>query len=274
MPHHEEVTEVASPVHTRLLLLHGFFAGKAAWDRVRMEMRGEGIDILAPDLLGYGDHRHAHARGDYSLDRIVEHLAPTVERLRPTHVVGHSMGGMVALGLDRLLPYTFSRIGIIGLPVFADARDGKSHQELRGRRYRIFMRTHGFSHYGCGVVHATRQAWKPFAHHFAPRQPEAIFMCVFDHSREAHLAGLTSIAFGGLVPRLAEGATAPVAMLHGLRDRTAPADRAQSVAEGMGWDFETAERANHQVIVERPLLVADWIRRKVLDTPPPITSGR
>jgi pimeloyl-ACP methyl ester carboxylesterase len=256
------VTEFA-PGRPRLLLLHGFFAGKAAWDRVGADMRRDGIDIFAPDLLGYGDHRHGHEKGDYSLERIVEHLAPTVERLRPTHIVGHSMGGMVALGLDELLPGRFHSIGIVGLPVFANARDGKAYQELRGRRYRIFMRTHSFSHYGCGVVHSTRYAWKPFAHHFAPRQPESIFMSVFDHSRDAHLAGLTHIAFGGLVPKLANAATAPISMLHGIRDRTAPLERAREVAIARGWDFETADRANHQVIVERPLLVADWIRRKV-----------
>lgn len=248
----------------RVLLLHGFFAGKAAWDRIRRELSRSGITTYAPDLLGYGEHRHGHGPGDYSLSATIEHLVPTVQRLRPTHVVGHSMGGMVALGTERALPGQFKAIGIVGLPVFADARDGKSHQELRGRRFQIYMRTHGFSHYGCDIVHRTRAGWMPLAHHFAPRQPRSILNSVFDHSREAHLIGLTGIAFGGHIPTLARGVHTPVYMLHGLRDRTAPLDRAKKIADEFGWDLETAERANHQVIVERPLLVADWIRRKVV----------
>lgn len=258
--------ELGSDAAPRVLLLHGFFAGKAAWDRVRRELGRTGTATFAPDLLGYGDHRHGHGPGDYGLWRTIEHLVPSVEYFRPTHVVGHSMGGMVALGLERLLPGQFKAIGIVGLPVFTDPRDGKAHQALRGRRYQIFMRTHGFSHYGCTIVHRTQAGWLPFAHHFAPRQPPSVLRSVFDHSREAHLVGLTGIAFGGHVPTLAQGVEIPVYMLHGLRDLTAPLDRAQRIAEQFGWDFETAGYANHQIIVERPLVVADWIRRKVLAT--------
>lgn len=248
----------------KLLLLHGYFAGRAAWDRIRAELKDEPVDIIAPDLLGYGEHRHVPLRDVYSLDHIVEHLAPLVERERPDLVVGHSMGGMVSLGLDRLFPGQLQRIGVVGLPVFTSAYDGKAHQMRRGRRYVIYMKTHGFSHYGCGIVHGTRPLWMPFAHHFAPRQPRSIFETVFNHSREAHNRGLTHVAFGGLVPELSREVTAQVYMLHGRSDRTAPLDRAQALANERGWDFETVARANHQVIVERPAAVADWIRRKIL----------
>ncbi len=259
-----EVMTDAPGLQPRLLLLHGYFAGRAAWDRIRFELRNDPVTTLAPDLLGYGAHRRVRPGGEYSLEQIVEHVAPYVERERPTHVVGHSMGGMVALALDALFPGQFSRIGLVGLPVFSNAFDGKSHQERRGRRYVIYMRTHSFSHYGCGVVHGLRHAWIPFAHHFAPRQPRSIFETVFDHSRDAHNRGLTHIAFGGHVPTLAERVTTPVYMLHGLRDWTAPLDRAQALANARGWDFETTPRANHQVIVERPVVVADWLRRKII----------
>jgi len=256
--------EPGSEVAPRVLLLHGFFAGRAAWDRVRRELGRHGVETFAPDLLGYGEHRHGHGPGDYSLSRTIEHLIPAVERVQPTHIVGHSMGGMVALGLERSLPGQFKALGIVGLPVFSNARDGKSHQALRGRKYQIYMRTHGFSHYGCTIVHRLQVGWLPFAHYIAPRQPSSVLRSVFNHSRDAHLVGLTGIAFGGHVPTLAQGVETPVFMLHGMRDLTAPLDRAHRVAEQFGWDFETTERANHQVIVERPLVVADWIRRKVL----------
>lgn len=254
----------SQPEEPRILLLHGYFAGKAAWDRVRYELRNDPVTTLAPDLLGYGDHKHVRVDGQYSLERIVEHVAPFVERERPTHLVGHSMGAMVALALDALYPGQFQGIGAVGLPVFTDSRDGKRYQEQRGRRYVIYMRTHAFSHYGCGIVHGLRHTWMPFAHHFAPRQPNSIFESVFNHSRAAHNRGLTHIAFGGLAPVLAEKVTAPVYMLQGLSDRTVPIDRARELAARKGWHFETTPRANHQVIVERPVVVADWVRRRLL----------
>jgi pimeloyl-ACP methyl ester carboxylesterase len=244
-----------------VLLLHGFLSAGSVWQRVARELAGR-HEVLAPDLLGYGSARD-HGP-EYNLDRVVEHLAPLVERERPTHVVGHSMGALVALALDGAMPGVFARTGLIGLPHFRDAADGAAHQARRGLTFGLFLRSHGLAHYFCEAMHPLRFAWQPLGRLIVPRQPRETFSSMFDHSRSGHVGGLEEIVFANHVERLACEAAGPVAVLHGDRDRAAPLDRVREIAVAHGWDLRVARGAGHQVVVERPALVARWLEECVL----------
>jgi pimeloyl-ACP methyl ester carboxylesterase len=81
-----------------VVLLHGLGSSAATWDRFAADLVAAGRQAIALDLRGHGTSPHAD---EYSFalmaDDVLEFLA---ERgLTRIDLVGHSMGGMVALHL-------------------------------------------------------------------------------------------------------------------------------------------------------------------------------
>jgi pimeloyl-ACP methyl ester carboxylesterase len=220
------------------------------------------VSTLAPDLLGYG--AAPRPGGAYTLERIVEYLVPIVEREQPTHVVGHSMGGIIALALALALPNQFERVGIISVPVFATRKEGLDYLHRRGLFHRAVLHADYLSHAGCSALQRMRPFWLPFAPLFVPHQPRAVIRGAFDHCRDSHQGSLDNVIFAGHVARLASSVSSPVVALHGGHDRAAPHQNARAIAADAGWQFRLSPTANHQIVVERPALVARWLRGSVL----------
>lgn len=248
--------------HAKLLLIHGIFSARSAWGGVRARL-GTEVETCAPDVLGYG---RARCDGEYTLARAVEHLRELAERERPTHVVGHSMGGVLALALAARLPGAFARVGVIGLPVYSGRNEAMAFLRQR-RRNRLFLRHDSLTHAGCAALRRTRPAWAPFVPLFLGRAGASALVDAFDHCRESHCRGLEQVVFGGQVEALAVAVQTPVAALHGGRDHAAPLAPVQRLAALHGWDLTVVPTAGHQAIVYRPGAVAAWLRENVLGSP-------
>jgi pimeloyl-ACP methyl ester carboxylesterase len=94
---HRVVYRVAGdPALPVLLLIHGITSSSATWDKVIPEL-AEHAYVIAPDLLGHGDSDKP--RADYSLGGFASGLRDLLEYLEHDRVtvVGHSLGGGVAL---------------------------------------------------------------------------------------------------------------------------------------------------------------------------------
>jgi pimeloyl-ACP methyl ester carboxylesterase len=193
----------------------------------------------------------------------VEWLAPLVETEGITRVAGHSMGGIVALALAEQYPRRIERVGVIGLPLYADRRTALQFLRPRGRVVGAFLRSDAVAHPLCIAAAAAYPAWHALARRYYPLHPRAVMRGLFTHQRAAHGA-FGSIVFAGLAERLAQRATVPVAAFHGTRDRAAPLADVERIAAAKGWDLTVAEGANHQAVIEQPAMVAGWLRRAVL----------
>jgi pimeloyl-ACP methyl ester carboxylesterase len=247
----------------RILLLHGFLSGRAAWNGVREEL-GRYPEVLAPDLLGYGSAPRGTRAVDYTLDAVVDDLLPRVAAFAPTHIVGHSMGAIVGLALAPRLETPLERLGVIGLPVYGDRADAVSFLQRRGLVHRLALSRDNVTHVGCVCLHRTRRFWLRFGPRVAPQQPAHHLPVIFHHSRASHAGSLTRVAFGGQVPQLARAVALPVAALHGDRDRSAPIDRVVMLAATHDWELRTMPGLGHQLPMTHPALVALWLREFVM----------
>jgi pimeloyl-ACP methyl ester carboxylesterase len=247
----------------RLLLIHGFLSGPSVWDRVTRQLNGV-ADVVTPNLPGYGQAGWREHPSAYGLDAIVDHMAAVAAREEPTHVVGHSMGAIVALALAARDPDRFAGVGLIGLPVFESPGEGLAHQRDRGLLFRAWLRSETVAHAGCRALHTTRWAWSPLKTWYAPLIPRPVLVEAMHHSRAGHGAALERVVFAGRVPELASLAGPNVSVLHGEGDRAAPLERAKAVAAANGWDFTVARGGMHQVMVRRPRRTARWVRERLL----------
>jgi pimeloyl-ACP methyl ester carboxylesterase len=95
-----------------MLLLHGLGATGGVWSGL---VRAYGGLALAPDLPGHGS---ADWTTSYSFAGHAEAVLPMLDRFDlPVPVLGHSMGGVVALELARLAPARVERVVALGVKV-------------------------------------------------------------------------------------------------------------------------------------------------------------
>jgi pimeloyl-ACP methyl ester carboxylesterase len=174
------------------------------------------------------------------------------------------MGGIVALALADRFPAAFHSVGVIGLPVFRDRRDGLACLRRRGPIVGAMLQDDRLAHLACVGMRHTWPLWLPFAPLALPGRPRHAVRHLFEHTGASHAGGLDAVVFGGLVGPLAEQLTVPVAALHGGRDQSAPAERVRELGASLGWDIRIAPRLGHQIPIVRPALTARWIREHVL----------
>jgi len=95
-----------------ILLIHGIAGSSTTWKAV-MPALAEHYTVIAPDLLGHG--QSAKPRGDYSLGAYasgIRDLLTVLEKERVT-LVGHSLGGGVAMQFAYQFPERAERLVLV-----------------------------------------------------------------------------------------------------------------------------------------------------------------
>jgi len=90
---------------TPVIMIHGLAASLHDWNDLVPHLSANGYASYALDLLGHGDSPKLDSRA-YQMDWISEHFSSWVESLNltePAILIGHSMGGYVALEYARRL---------------------------------------------------------------------------------------------------------------------------------------------------------------------------
>jgi pimeloyl-ACP methyl ester carboxylesterase len=95
-----------------LLLVHGIASDSEAW-RAALPLLARRATVIAPDLPGHG--ASGKAPGDYSLGSLASSLRDLLVKLgheRAT-LVGHSLGGGVAMQFSYMFPERTERLGLV-----------------------------------------------------------------------------------------------------------------------------------------------------------------
>ena len=95
-----------------LLLLHGIANSSETWERVA-PLLSKRFTLIAPDLMGHG--QSATPRGDYSLGAHASAARDIVTALGHEHVtvVGHSLGGGIAMQFAYQFPERTNRLVLV-----------------------------------------------------------------------------------------------------------------------------------------------------------------
>jgi 3-oxoadipate enol-lactonase len=90
-----------------VLCIHGLAASLYDWKDMLPALGEAGYTGYALDLLGHGESYKPAALAEYSLDNVYRHFTDWVDSLgltEPAVLVGHSLGGWIALEYARLCP--------------------------------------------------------------------------------------------------------------------------------------------------------------------------
>lgn len=198
-----------------LVLLHGYPLDHHLWDEVAPFLV-DTFDLILPDLRGFGESSTVDSF--YTMEDIASDIAALLDHLeiRKAAIVGHSMGGYVALAFARLYPERVSGLGLVSSQVLADAPDRKEG------RYKSAAEV---ADKGIGSVVAamtpkftSNQKLQEVARESMERQQPA-----------AYIGALKAMAERVDSTPLLSSLNVPVVLIHGDVDQLIPIDRAREV---------------------------------------------
>lgn len=120
---------------TPLLFVHGFPLNRTAWAPQVAAFQSR-FRVIAPDLRGMGGSQAT--AGPVAMDRYAEDLHELLRFLEagPAVLVGHSMGGYVALALAKAFPEALRGLVLVATKAGADAPAAASARRLAAAKIR------------------------------------------------------------------------------------------------------------------------------------------
>ena len=237
-----------------IFLLHGIGGSKGYWDRELEVFANAGYRAVALDLPGYGDSETIDPYTLSGVARSLEHLIDTIAPKRAV-LLGHSMGGMVAL--EAWAAYPRKIAGLIlscTSPAFGKP-DGTWQQEFLRQRL-------GPLDEGCTMSdlapRLVRAMVAPDADAGGVERAATIMSAVPPQTYRSALHALITFDRRALLSAI----SVPTLLLAGELDPNAPPAVMQKMAEKIpGATYECLPRAGHLASLEQPAAFADAILR-------------
>ncbi len=226
-----------------LLFVHGFPLSREAWRGQVDRLRG-GYRVVAPDLPGFGE---SPARpGPLTMDRLTDDVRGLLARLAPgpAVLIGHSMGGYVALAFVRRFPEMLSGLVLVG------TRAGKDTPEAAAARRATAEKV------GAGGTGVVIDAMAPKMLSPANRDPgmaREVRTLMAGASPEGVIGALLGMAERpDATPTLA-GILVPTLVVTGQDDALIPPAESEALARAIpGAWLRIIPQAGHLVALERP----------------------
>lgn len=241
-----------------VLLLHGLFSSRGTWSALA-EALGPGFRLIAPDLPGFGEsEKPAPSRYAYDIAAFAEAIVDLFGGLEVgrAHLVGHGLGGAIALHVAARHPELVSRLVLVAplcypTPLHPKLRiaaapliGGLLFKQLLGRRaFRAFYRD---------WVNGSADTETSDGHYESFSTPAG---------RSALLATLRATMDTRAIVADSRLVKAPTLVLWGDQDRMLPPRLGRQLAKEIphaGLELVNAEHAPHE---EQPEAVSEVLSR-------------
>ena len=233
---------------TPLVLLHGYPLDHTIWEPVLPLLEND-FDLILPDLRGFGESEAPAT--EYGMADFAADLAGLLDRLGITKaaVVGHSMGGYVALAFARLYPQRMLGLGLVASQALADPPEKKAGRYQEAEH----ILAHGVNEVAEGMsVKLTSN----------PRLQAALKELILRQRPEGLAGALRAMAERQDSTAILPGFDFPVAIVHGLADGLVPIERARLVQAAVKKGHLTeVENAGHMPMMEAPQVTAAALKR-------------
>jgi len=227
-----------------VVLLHGFPLSSAIWHEQQQKL-GDRYRVITPDLRGHG--RSPAPSGVYDMDLLARDVLALLDVLRVERaaIMGHSMGGYVALAAWKLAPERFLALGLIGSQTGADTEEG------RQGRYKLADKVAAEG----SQVMAAAMLPKLFAPGVLAETPIAaqVQQIILRTQPTGIIGTLKGMAVRPDCGTALADARIPVLLLTGDQDQIIPSAKAREMAAAIGTaTLTTIAHAGHMPMLEQP----------------------
>lgn len=243
----------------RILFLHGITGSRRYWEK-RVRPLAKDYQLILPDLLGFGLSPKPHLEYDVNLFRdslwnFLHHNGFTSD---PIHIVGHSLGGIIALEFAVRYPQAVGKIVILNLPRYPDFHTAHQHFWNGSPSYRRLLNQHSFQ----ANLAQLRRTGPELALKYLLRLPWGVIADARKHSMKSLTSTLEHCLLHYRVdPILEKLDSRPILMIHGHLDQVAPYEQVRSLPRKFPFiRMESFPTSGHHVFLTHPHQCMDLIR--------------
>lgn len=233
---------------TAMVLLHGFPLDHHLWDEV-VPLLEDRFDLIIPDLRGFGGSSTVDSF--YSMEDYASDIAALLDHLGiiKAAIVGHSMGGYVALAFARLYPERVSGLGLVSSQVLADT------EERKKGRYKSAAEVADK-----GIASVVEAMTPKFTND--PRLQDYARKSMEGQQPAGYIGALKAMAERVDSTSLLSTIDYPVVLVHGDADALIPIDRAREVKASFPQAHLAEVRgAGHMPMMEAAQQTAEALKR-------------
>jgi 3-oxoadipate enol-lactonase len=234
-----------------VVLIHGVGADASSWDSIAAAL-SDSFQVIRLDLRGHG--RSGRIVGDCMLDDFVRDVIDVLNSygLANAHVVGFSLGGMIAQALALQHPDRVDRL------VLLSAVAGRTEQERERVRQRLeILRTQGIA----AITGAAQDRW--FTPAFIERHPDVVatrMRQLQENHAPSYAAAYTVFSLSDLGDRL-HAIHHPTLVATGEHDQGSNTRMARFMHEQIaGSELHILPGLRHSILVEAPERVTSLVR--------------
>jgi 3-oxoadipate enol-lactonase len=234
-----------------VILIHGVGADGTSWDQIAAALSPD-FRVLRLDLRGHG--RSGHIDGGLALDDFVRDVVDVLDAcaVPAAHVVGFSLGGMIAQGIALNHPQRVRRL------VLLSAVAGRTAEERERVQARLtLLQEQGVA----AITGAAQERW--FTADFIARNPDLVarrMQQLQENHAPSYASAYTVFSTSDLGDSL-HAIRAPTLIATGEHDEGSNTRMARFMhAQIAGSRLEILAGLRHSILVEAPELVARLVR--------------
>ncbi len=242
-----------------VVLVHGLMSARRTWD-AQLDRLAADHRVIAPDLFGHGDS--AKPVGDYSLGAHAASLRDLLDELDipAATVVGHSLGGGIAMQLAYLFPDRVERVVLVSTGGLGrELNPLLRAATLPGSEFVLPVLASGWLHdVGDSVLRLWGRTGLPSVSPSAAEAWQSLATLADGDTRKAFLATSRSVIdVGGQTVsarnRLSGLESRPVMLVWGARDRMIPSSHIDAAREVLPHSrVEILDRSGHFPHLDEP----------------------
>ena len=232
---------------TPLVLIHGYPLDHTIWGLIVPLLEND-FELILPDLRGFGES--GLSGNDYRLTDLAADMVAVLDDLKieKAAIVGHSMGGYLALAFAHAYPKRMSGLGLVSSQALADPPDRKAARYQEAEH---------------ALVHGVKDIADSISVKLTGNIPlQASLKELILRQRPEGLAGaLRAMAERPDSTPFLREFDFPVVIIHGLADGMIPIERARAVRAAVKTGTLTEiEGAGHMPMMEAPVQTAEALK--------------
>lgn len=241
-----------------ILFIPGFVGSHEVWDEKFQSLQND-FHVILIDALGFGHSPKPTI--DYTVADHITAIRETLQSLNVErmHVVGHSMGSLMALAYSCQFPESVLSLALISLPFFHNEQEAREGIKKSSLFNRLLAMDTPLAHIVCTMMCHLRPILLPIMPYIVRNVPATVAKDAIRHTWYSYSRTLQHVIFQSPTLDWIHAIRQPVLLLHGIEDNTAPIANVRSVVK----EFANArlievENAGHDILFsDSHLLVAE-----------------
>jgi pimeloyl-ACP methyl ester carboxylesterase len=221
--------ETGNPRGPVLLFLHGITGSRRYWQK-KVRPLGRDHRLIIPDLLGFGLSPKPYL--EYTIDVFRDSVRNFVEEIdlasRPLFIVGHSLGGLIALEYAARYRSHVRRMILLSLPRFSDPATAHALFWRGSPHYRRLLNEHSLKE----TLSQLKRSGLEITLRYMLRFPWSVLIDSHKFTFKSLTSTLEHCLLNYQVDRILPSVPPiPTLLIHGEQDSVAPLDHVRPIPE-------------------------------------------